>query len=78
MLILGQKGANLDQRGPKWAGLDFSRTVNINFSKEDHKMSFYTQNRQNSMNRLEDLSQNVEFGPNSGKFGLKRAQFGRG
>ena len=42
MSILGQKGANLNQNGPKWAGLKFSRTPNLNFLKEDHKISFYT------------------------------------
>ena len=30
------------KKGPKWAWLYFSRTVNLNFSKEDHKISFYT------------------------------------
>ena len=78
MLILAQKGANFDQKGPKWVGLDFSRTGNINFPKEDHKISFYTKNQQNSMNRLEDISQNVDFGPKTSKFGPKRAQNGRG
>ena len=77
MLILGQKGANLDQEKPKWAGLDFSRTVNINFPKEDHKISFYIKNQQNSMNRLEHISQNVDYGPKRGKFGPKRAQNGQ-
>ena len=77
MLILGQKGANLDQKGPKWAGLDFSRTFNISFPKENHKISFYIKNQQNSTNRLEDMSQNVDFGPKRGKFGPKRAQNGR-
>ena len=28
--------------GPKLAGLDFSRTPNLNFLKEYHKISFYT------------------------------------
>ena len=31
--------------GPKWAGLDFSWTVNVSFPKEDHKISFYTNKR---------------------------------
>ena len=62
MLILGLKGANLDQKEPKWAGLDFSRVPNLNFLKEDHKISFYTKNQQNSTNRLRDISQNVAFG----------------
>ena len=55
--------------GPKWAGLDFSRTVNINFPKEDNKISFYTKNQQNSMNRSGDISQNADFGPKRDKFG---------
>ena len=59
-----QKGQIWTKKGPKWAGLDFSRTANINFPKENHKISFYTKNQQNSMNRLEDMSQNVDFGPN--------------
>ena len=45
MLILGQKGANFDQKGPKMGGARFFRTVNINFPKEDHKKSFYTNKR---------------------------------
>ena len=55
MLILGQKGVNLDQKGPKVGGARFSRTRNLNFLKEDHKISFYTKNQQNSMNRSEDM-----------------------
>ena len=64
------------KRAKKWGGLEFSRTVNINFLKEDHKISFYTKNQQNSMNRLEDIIKNVDFGPKRGKFGPKRAQNG--
>ena len=74
----GPKWANLDQKGPKMGGLDFSRTVNISFPKENHKISFYTKNQQNSMNHLEYMSQNVDFRSKKGKFGPKRAQNGRG
>ena len=56
MLILGLKGQIWTKKGPKWAGLDFSWTVNINFPKEDHKNSLYTKNHPNSMNHLEDIS----------------------
>ena len=56
MLILGQKEANLDQKGPKMGGARFFQTVNISFPKEDHKISFYTKNQQNSTNHLEDIS----------------------
>ena len=59
-------------------GLYFSRTVNINFPKEDHKIIFYTKNHQNSMNHLEDIRQNVDFGPKRSIFGPKRVQNGRG
>ena len=76
MLILAKKGQILTEKGPKWAGLDFSRTVNISFPKEDNKISFYTKNKQNSMNRLEDISQNVDFGPKRGKFGQKGPKMG--
>ena len=41
MLIWGQKGAIRTKLGPKWAGLDFSWTVKLNFPKEGHKISFY-------------------------------------
>ena len=58
MLILGQKEANLDHKGPKMGGARLFLTVNISFPKEDHKISFYTKNQQNSTNRLEDISQN--------------------
>ena len=77
MLILGQKGANFDQKGPKMGGARFSRTFNIYFPKEDHKISLYTKNQQNSTNSLEDISQNVDFWPKRGKFGPKRAKNGR-
>ena len=77
MSILGQKGANLDQKGPKKGGARFFRPLNINFPQEHHKTSTYTKNQQNSMNRLEDIGSNVDFGPKRGKFGPKRAQKGR-
>ena len=77
MLILGQKGANFDQKGPKMGGARFFRNVNINFPKENHKISFYTKNQQNLKNRSGDISQNADFGPKWGKFGPKRAQNGR-
>ena len=79
MLILGLKRANLDQKGPKmdWARF-FSRTPNLNFLREDHNISFYTKNQQNSTDCLVDISQNVDFGAKRGKFGPKRAQNGRG
>ena len=76
MLILGLEGTNLDQKGTKMGGLDVSRTVNLNFLKEDHKISFYTKNQQSSTNRLKNISQNVDFGPKMGKFGPKKAQNG--
>ena len=56
--------------------IDFSTTPNLNFLREDYKISLYTKNQQNSMNPLEDMSQNVDFGP-KGKFGPKRVQNGR-
>ena len=37
-------------------------------------LSFSSESNQNSMNRLEDISQNVDFGPKRGKFEPKRAQ----
>ena len=77
MLILGQKGQIWTKKGPKWVGLDFYRTVNLTFPKEGHKISFYAKTQQNSMNRLEDISPNADFGPKRGKFGPKRAQNGR-
>ena len=36
-----QKGPNLDQKGSKMSGAKFFWTVNLNFLKEDHKISFY-------------------------------------
>ena len=42
-----KKGQIWTKKGPKWAGLDFSRTANLSFTKEDHKISFYTKNQQN-------------------------------
>ena len=72
MLILGQKEANFDQKGPKMGRTRFFRTVNISFPKEDHKISFYTKNQQNSINHLEDMS-HVDFRSKKGKFGPKNA-----
>ena len=67
----------LDKKQPKMGGgLDFSGTVNLSFPKKNHKISLYTKNQQNSMKALEDMSQNVDFGPKKGKFGPKRAQNG--
>ena len=50
------KGANLDQKGPKWAWQDFSWTLNLNFFKVDHKIGFYTKNQENSTSRFEDIT----------------------
>ena len=77
MLILGKKGANFDQKGPKMGGARFFPDCYIYFPKEDHKISFYTKNQQNSMNRSGDIRQNDDFGPKRVKFGPKRAQNGR-
>ena len=63
MLILGLNEENLDQKGPKMGGAWFSRAVNLYFLKEDHKISFYNKNWQSLTNGLEDISQNVDFGP---------------
>ena len=46
-----QKGPNLDQKGPKMGGAKFFRTVNLNFPKEDHKNSFYTNKTQYDWSR---------------------------
>ena len=78
MSILGQKGANLNQKmSQKGRGRIFPGLY-INFPQEHHKTSTYTKNQQNSMSRLEDIGSNVDFGPKRGKFGPKRAQKGRG
>ena len=77
MLILGLKRANLDQKGPKMGGARFFPDCK-HFPKENHKISFYIKNQQNSMDRSEDICQNVDFGPKKGKFRPKWAQNGRG
>ena len=56
MLILGLKGANLDQKGPEMGGARFLQNPKPQFSKKDHKMSFYTKNQQNSTKRLEYIN----------------------
>ena len=76
MLILGKKEANLDQKGPKMGNARFFRTVNISFPKEHHKISFYTKNQQNSMNLLEDMSQNVDFGQKRANLDQKGPKMG--
>ena len=75
MSIFGLKRPFLDL---KRARPDISWTLSLDFSQEDHKTSIYTKNQQHSMNRLEDIGSNVDFGPKRGKFGPKRAQKGRG
>ena len=77
MSILGQNGANLDQKGPKKGGARFFLDFKHQFSQEDHKPSICTKNQQNLINRLEDIASNVDFGSKRGKFGPKRAQKGR-
>ena len=61
------------KKGLKRVGPDFSWTLNINFPKKDHKTSIYTKNQQHSMNPMEDIGSNVNFGPKIGKFEPKRA-----
>ena len=77
MLILGLKGANLDQKGPKMGGARFLLECKHQLSKRRRKISFYAKNQQNSKKHLEDISQYVDFRPKRSKFGLKRAQNGR-
>ena len=38
----GTKRGKFGPKGPLMGGARFLRTVNINFPKEDHKISFYT------------------------------------
>ena len=76
MLILGQKEANLDQKGPKMGGARFFRAVNISFPKEDHKISFYIKNHPHSINHLEDISQNVDLGQKGANLDQKRSNMG--
>ena len=68
-----KKGQIWTKKGLKRAGQNFSWTLNINFPKEDHNTSIYTKSQQNSMNHLEDMGSNVNFGPKRGKCGPKRA-----
>ena len=63
MLILGKKGAKLDQKGPKMGGAGFFPDCKHQFSKKDRKTSFYTKIQENSMNHLEDIRKNVNLGP---------------
>ena len=56
MLILGQNGANLNQKGSKMGVATFRRTENLNFFKEDHKIGFYTKYQQNSASHFGDTS----------------------
>ena len=52
-------------------GARFSRTP-----KEDHKISFYSKNQQNSTNRLDDISQNVDFGQKRANLDQKGPKMG--
>ena len=76
--MLDPKRSKFGPKRAKMGGARFFRTANLSFTKEDHKISLYTKNQQNSMSRLEDIRPNVDFGPKRGTFGPKRAQNGRG
>ena len=69
-------GPEKSKFGPKRAqngrGYIFIRIVNINFPKVDHKIGFYNEKQQNWMDHLGDISQNVDFGPEKGKFVPKK------
>ena len=77
MMILSPKGTNLDQKVLIMGSARFFPD-NLNFLKVDHKVSFCNKNQQNSMNRLEDISKNVDFVLKRGKFGPKWAKNKRG
>ena len=66
----------MDQKGPKMGGARLSRTVNINFPKEDHKIVCYTKTQQNSTNRLEDISKNVDLGQKGASLDQKGPKMG--
>ena len=76
MSILGKKGEIWTKNCSKWAGLGFSWTININFPKEDHTISFYNQSKQNSMYSSEDISQNADFGQKGAILGQKGPKIG--
>ena len=76
--MLDPKRSKFGQKTAQMGGARFFQIPNLNFLREDHNISFYTKNQQNSMDRLVDISQNVDFGAKRGKFGRKRAQNGQG
>ena len=77
MLILGLNWVNLDQKGPKMGGARFSLTANLTFLKEDHKISFYTKNQQNSIYRLEDIAKMLILGQKGANLDQKWPKMGR-
>ena len=76
--MLDQKRSKFEPKGPTMGRAKFFRTVNLDFQKEGHKISFYTKNQQNSTKHLEHISQNFDFGPKRSKFGPKMAENGQG
>ena len=65
------------QKGPTMGGSRFFPDYKSQFSKEDHKIRFYTKNQQHSMSRLEDVSQNLVLclkGTNLVQKGTKRGE----
>ena len=69
MLILGIKRANFDQKESKMGGARFFLDCKHQFSKRRPYDKFLYTKKENSMYLLEDISQNVNFGPKRGKFG---------
>ena len=62
MLILGQKGANLDQNGPKMGGTRFFlRNFHLVISSIDPKCSLDMQNQEDPMTRFREIGQKVHF-----------------
>ena len=76
MLILGLKGANLDQKGPKMGGARFFQNPNLKFLYEDHKINFYSKNQQNSINRLEDKAKMLILGQKGANLDQKGPKMG--
>ena len=77
MLILGQKGANLDQNGPKMGGTRFFWNFHLVISSIDPKCSLDMQNQEDPITRFREIGQKVHFWAKKGIFGPKLAQNGQ-
>ena len=77
--ILAKKWPNFGLKWQKFAISEFSRHIEYDFLKEDHKNNFHTKNQEDSQRRLEVIGQKLSkltiFAKKWPNFGLKWPKF---